>query len=118
MGKEKHSENEVEIAACHYFKSKKLFLWKQPQSGYYDAARKCFRKQTSIFARNGIPDILMVYKGHFIGVEMKSSTGTQSSEQKLFESDLRSFGGGLYFVCRSLEDAKNIYLAIINLYGC
>ena len=62
------------------------------------------------FARGaikGFPDIILLYRGNFIGIEVKTKTGTQSEEQKKMEN-LIVRNGGLYFVVRSLDEVKKI----------
>ena len=55
------------------------------------------------FAINGVPDILLVKEGRFIGIEVKSLTGRISKNQVIFR-DLVIEAGGEYFIARSVED--------------
>lgn len=91
------------MAVGHYLRSKRIFFWKNPTGGYFDTARKAFRKQVSPYAINGAPDYIAVIYGVFIGFEVKSPTGRQSDSQKAFEDALRT-AGGMYFIIKSLED--------------
>lgn len=56
------------------------------------------------FGLVGSPDILACYRGRFIGIEVKSSTGRQRDAQINFQ---RAFerSGGLYILARSPADA-------------
>lgn len=65
-----------------------------------------FRKDMNPYTRQGIPDIIIVSQGRFIGLEVKTRTNHQSEAQKEFEGDLQS-NGGKYFVVRSIEDVEN-----------
>jgi len=51
----------------------------------------------------GIPDVICIIKGAFIGLEFKSDVGRQSPDQKVFEERCRS-SGGHYFLVRSVDD--------------
>jgi penicillin-binding protein-related factor A (putative recombinase) len=53
--------------------------------------------------KNGVADLLVCYRGHFIAVETKSARGTQSEDQKQFHAYVER-SGGRYVLARSLED--------------
>jgi hypothetical protein len=53
--------------------------------------------------RAGIPDILVLWQGRLIGLEMKDARGTQSAPQRELQAEWQIHGAG-YHVCRSLED--------------
>lgn len=102
----KPKEKDVEKSICDWLRIKGFFFWKQPSSGYFDTTRRTFRKHTSPYVRCGVPDIIVVKEGKFIGLEVKSATGRQSTAQEDFERDLR-IAGGVYFLVRSIEDVEN-----------
>ena len=58
-------------------------------------------------AKPGSPDILVLYKGRFIGIEIKSETGKQTANQMEAEEKIRR-AGGEYYVVRSVEDLLKI----------
>ena len=55
----------------------------------------------------GVPDIIVIHQGQFIGIEVKSATGRQSESQRDFEIELTRKGQGNYFIARSVEDVEN-----------
>ncbi len=55
----------------------------------------------------GSPDIIAVYRGRFIGFEVKTETGKQSLPQKRFQAACER-AGGIYAIVRSAEDALSI----------
>lgn len=57
----------------------------------------------------GISDIISIYKGHFIGIELKIGYDKQSQEQKQFEQDVKR-SGGCYFIASDIEDVANFFL--------
>ncbi len=87
------------------------FAWKNQTGGYFDAKKGYFRRQTNPYAIKGVPDILGVYKGRPIAIEVKSKLGRISPEQKLFIAKF-VVHGGIAGVCRSLEDAQALIKSI------
>jgi len=55
----------------------------------------------------GLPDIIVLIKGMFIGLEVKTSNGKQSKIQKEAEENIKK-NNGYYFIVRSIEDVENI----------
>lgn len=51
----------------------------------------------------GVPDILGIYQGRFLGIEVKSETGILRPEQKQFLENIQK-NGGIGFVARNLDD--------------
>lgn len=66
-----------------------------------------FRKDLSPYTRQGVPDILLIYNGRLIGLEVKSETGIQTQAQIDFQKDMES-AGAKYFVVRSIEDVEEV----------
>lgn len=58
-------------------------------------------------SKPGAPDIIVCYKGRWIGLEIKNERGRQSPEQKQAEQDI-VWAGGEYWVVRSLEEVMSI----------
>jgi hypothetical protein len=52
--------------------------------------------------RKGVPDLVIIYSGRIMGLEVKSSDGTLSREQKEFRGEWER-AGGIYAVARSVE---------------
>lgn len=61
------------------------------------------RKSFMRFGTPGSPDIIMVYKGQYIGLEIKGEKGVQSESQKYFQMNLEK-AGGAYYVIRSIDE--------------
>ena len=59
----------------------------------------------------GASDLVIIHKGKLIFVEVKTPTGVQSKDQKIFETHVRQCGYD-YFLVRSIEDFKNIIHAL------
>lgn len=56
---------------------------------------------------NGGSDIIGLYKGRFLAVEVKTATGPTSKEQKAFISMVVSHGG-IAGIARSVDDALEL----------
>ena len=69
-----------------------LFFWKE-HGGQYGTA--------------GIPDIIVCYKGKFIGLEAKVGNNTATNLQEMTIREIRQ-AGGYAAVVRSVEDVKEI----------
>ena len=55
----------------------------------------------------GIPDIIAVVEGRFVGIEVKSTNGKQSQRQKMFEGQCKK-AGGEYFIVKSIDDLERL----------
>lgn len=95
---------------CLYFLmiQKRQFVFKINQTGFYDTARRCFRKQASPFSMKGVGDAAWIYKGVYHALEFKSEKGRQSVEQLSFQRQLEH-AGGKYFIIRNLQEMMKIY---------
>ena len=62
-------------------------------------------------SKPGDPDIVVCYKGRYVGLEAKSPTGVQSEIQKRRMEEIRD-AGGIYGLVRSVEDVKEILRGI------
>jgi len=96
-------ENDVVNSLCEYLAVKGYFFWRQNNTPVFDVRRKRYRKMPE-WSMKGVPDIIVVYKGKFIGVEAKQKGKYQSQDQKEFEEGLVNRGGGEYIVARSIDD--------------
>jgi hypothetical protein len=59
----------------------------------------------------GDPDLVICYRGRYIGVEGKTYEGTQSDWQKIRMKQIRA-AGGLYILARSVEDVADVFAEI------
>lgn len=103
------TESELEGEIGKYFLALGLFCQKTPKIKTLG-----HRRLSSPLSLNGSPDLYIVHKGRYIGIEVKKPKSLQSDEQKGFELAIRR-AKGLYFVARSIADAENIYKTIMEL---
>jgi Holliday junction resolvase len=62
-----------------------------------------FKHFGGLYAAKGVPDILGVYQGRFLGIEVKTDNGKVSQEQERFIQNIND-AGGIAFVARSIDD--------------
>lgn len=103
-------ETDIQTAILRYLSYKKdIFFYRCnniPPVNKFADGRMTFRKMP-FGSINGVPDIVVIKDGKYIGLEVKTKKGRQSKYQKEFQEKLEK-AGGLYYIVRSLEDAKNI----------
>jgi len=102
MTPERAIQNEI----CAYLKLKGAFIFIHDSVGIYDPRRGVFRRNRSPHRIKGVADILGIWQGRPLAIEVKTETGRVSPEQRAF---LRSWdmAGGIGFVARKLEDVIN-----------
>lgn len=71
--------------------------------GIYDASRGVFRRKNSQFQKKGVSDILGIFRGRPLAIEVKSAKGKTSDDQREFLLNFE-LQGGIAFVARSVED--------------
>lgn len=68
--------------------------------GIWDQAKGVHRKGNT---EKGLPDVIMIYRGRFIGIEIKAGKDKLSDDQKKRQFEIER-AGGIYFECRSTVD--------------
>lgn len=108
----KETETQIQNTICEYLeireRQRMLLFWRQNTGGIFDV-KKQIRRALPKHAKRGVPDIIVIKKGQFIGLEVKSATGRQSPDQKLFEIHTTN-NGGFYYIVRSLQEVKQLGL--------
>lgn len=102
----KKSEREIEISILEYLsKIPCAFFWKNNTFVRYDATKGIFYKTKNKFAINGVSDIIGVYKGRpvFIEVKVPERKNNLSEGQKNFIKNINAVGG-FAFVATNLAD--------------
>lgn len=99
----KVSESDIQKSILQYLKLKKIFNYRQ-NSGAIKVDNR-FLRSTSI---NGLPDIVCILEGIYIGLEVKTATGRLNKNQIETHRKIIS-AGGLVYVVRSLKDVQSIF---------
>ena len=92
-------EHEIQNEIMAYLVSNKIFAWRQ-NTGAISIKDRFIR-----FGLKGTSDILGIYKGIFLAIEVKTAQGKLRKEQVFFLRKIKD-QGGIAIVARSLDDVK------------
>ena len=101
-------ESDVVASICDYLAARRHFFYRSNNIPVYDKARGAFRALPKYTPR-GVPDIIVVKDGRFIGIEVKTDTGRLSPDQVEFGRQCNEHGG-TYAVARSIDDVQRLGL--------
>ncbi len=85
---------------------KKIKTYLKSKGAYY------FKHHGNQFSQVGVPDIIVCYKGRFIGIEVKNETGKTSPLQDV-NLKMINDAGGIGIVARCVEDVSKVIDNII-----
>lgn len=100
MQPEKAIENQI----LHYLAHKRIFAWKVKTTATFDTRIGRYRKTDALYMK-GVADILGIFRGKPLAIEVKTKKGRLSPEQKVFLERVNQ-EGGLGFVARSVEEVE------------
>lgn len=92
-----------------------LFFWRSnniPVFGRNNAGSKVFRSLPK-FTPKGLPDIIIIYEGKFIGLEVKRPNARLSTEQTHFSTRCRE-NGAYYYKVTSVDEVKELFKTDFN----
>lgn len=93
-------EKDIQSSIIDYLEAKKVFCWKEHSGGIPRDNGKWFMP----IGLKGKSDILGIYKGKFLAIEVKRpSSGVVSPDQQYF-MDRVNKEGGIAFVATSIDD--------------
>lgn len=102
------SEGVAQLLMLQYLERRgDVAAWRN-NTGAYKKGRAFIR-----YGYPGSPDIIGVWRGRFLGIEMKSDKGQLSPDQIAFKADIEA-AGGLYIEARSVEDVERVLAAPAN----
>lgn len=95
-------EKDIQKAICDYLAFKQYFFWRQNTAPSFDKSQGAYRAMPK-YSKNGVPDIILIKEGKFIGLEVKQPKGKQSDNQIIFEKECTQ-AGGEYHIVTSIDD--------------
>ena len=98
----KHPEHDIQCAIVNYLRLNKVFCFAVPNGGLRNLKTAVFLKKEGATA--GVSDLIILLKNKCVFVEIKTKTGRQSEEQKVFQQAVELLGFE-YHIWRSLDDA-------------
>lgn len=100
----KLTEKQIEHQIMGWLKYSGVFVFKVENGGVFDQKRGAFRFNHAL-RLPGIADIIGLYEGVALAIEVKSAKGRLSPAQISFR-DLWLENGGKYVLARSVEDVE------------
>ncbi len=82
-----------------------MFCTKIDNTGIYDAKKGVYRQRMNNFKLKGVSDIIGIFDGKFLAIEVKTEKGKLSEHQVEFLDRVRE-NGGIAIVARSVEDVE------------
>lgn len=90
---------------------KKNIIFSVPNGGTRNKIEAIKLKATGLMP--GVSDLIVLLPSKCLFIEVKTDTGKQSDNQKVFESKVTALGFDYYLV-RSLDDFKRILLPLLK----
>lgn len=87
--------------------------WTNQSTGIYDAKAGCYRSNKGRFTNKGVSDIIGIYRGKMLCIEVKSKKGKLAPHQEMFLQEMKRHGA-IAFVARSVNDVAEV----LKLYQC
>lgn len=98
-------EKVIQKQILQFLTAHKIFVFRINTTGVFDPVRQVFRPLSG-FSLKGVADILgLLPNGKFIAIEVKTATGRQSMEQKMFEQAVIK-NNGIYILARDVDDVR------------
>lgn len=89
--------------------------WHTPNGRQVSAITRKIGKAMGVKA--GIPDVLILFRGKLIALELKAGRGDETAEQQLMARELTYCGAVVGPVCRSLDEVVAFVGQILPLRG-
>lgn len=104
------SETDIQRSICDYLALRHHFFWRSNTAPTVQKSAEgwAFRKMPK-YGMRGVPDIIVIKDGFFVGLEVKAAKGRQSPEQIAFEDRVKE-AGGEYYVVKSIDEVREIGL--------
>lgn len=95
-------EQQVKNQISDFLNFKGIFFWWNHSTGMFDPTRKQYRKRNGKYDMRGTSDILGIFKGRLLAIEVKATT-KPSQHQILFLTRVIE-AGGIGMVAYSVQD--------------
>lgn len=98
-------ENAIKNSICSWLTFQKCFCFVHDSVGVYDPRRGKFLANRNPYRIKGVADILGIWKGWFLAIEVKTPKGYPTLEQKRFLERVNA-EGGIGILARSIDDVR------------
>lgn len=96
-------ESAIRNSICSWLSAHRCFCFVHDSLGIYDTKKGCFRRNTNRYRIKGVSDILGIWRGRFLAIEVKVKGRYATPEQRAFIQKVNA-EGGIAFVAHSIED--------------
>jgi hypothetical protein len=138
-GRREPSEAEIQKAILQYLAiRKKIVFWRQNSGSFVAPVIRAIagvlekfglgRKKIAIMSavkkaaghykctsESGIPDITAIYRGVYVGLEVKTKTGRLTKDQKVMHARMNK-NGVQVFIVRSVDDVKEALAKVDTMF--
>jgi len=103
-------ESEIQREICDWLHENKFFFWRQNNVPVFARSNDGKMRYRALpkYTPKGLPDIMLVYRGVFFGIEVKRPGCKLTPEQKVFALALRS-QGGFYLMADSVSQVQQFF---------
>lgn len=98
-------ENAIKYQICGWLARQRCFFFQVDSVGIFDPIKKIYRKNHNPYRIRGVSDILGIWQGKFLAIEVKTKTGQVSDYQKAFLEQV-NLSGGIGIVARCVGDLE------------
>lgn len=99
-------ERDILKTILDYLKLRRVFHYRQNVGAFIGSHKG--KTRFTRFGVPGIPDIVCIVKGQYVGIEVKSPSKHPSQAQVEFSVSLTK-AGGIYLVAHSLEEVRDFF---------
>lgn len=117
----RYLEDKLQMACRHWFDLQHprlaLLLHHSPNEGRLMHTARDGAKRKAMGVRAGFPDFILLYPSGgypYLAIELKSEKGRQSPAQREYQEAVQQ-AGGLYILCRTLEEFREVINAYIGV---
>lgn len=101
----KKLEKDIQREICDWLKDNMYFFWRYNAIPVYEKGH--FRALPKYTPR-GLPDIMIIHQGNFIGLEVKVPGYWKYTDDQKKMKELITANGGFYHLVTSLDEAKQM----------
>lgn len=106
----KKLENNIQAEIIKHFNNTYCTKLNNPRYVIFSVPNELARNNSQMLAtgiKAGVSDLIVVMENKVLFIELKTSTGRQRPQQAEFQQQVEALGHK-YYICRSLEDFKDV----------